>query len=399
MKAPQLPKKPPRGSGSALDAWNLCLAHDPSLAGLYRAVNDFSQALDAPILSFDDGRRDRSALFARDSAHRLICASPFMFRDCHLISQHVSEEAENLLRDTNLLIAHSFFRGHVPWARRWASRRGKRYWVVPHGCLDPWGLTRRGLAKRMWLSLHGKRCLADADKLVFSTQRELEKAQPWLHRDNGVVIHWPVDLPDMTSRDECQRLVRANRGIPADAKVLVFVGRLHSMKRPLDLIRAFINARPANSHLLIVGMQGDLTYQAVAAEIPTAFTDRIHVLGQLDHMLLTEALFAADAFISLSFRENFGYAMADALAHALPIIVTPGHDLAHELPTAKASGLTCGWLLPDDTLEAAAAAISEFDRLAVSETAAMGRAGRDWAAMHLSRESFRSGLLSLIGST
>lgn len=399
MTASQNPTKPPRGSCGAPDAWNLCLTHDPSLAGLYRAVNDFSQALDAPILSFDDGRRDRSALFARDRAHRLISASPFIFRDCHLISPRVSEEAENLLGDTDILIAHSFFRGHVPWTRRWASRHNKRYWVVPHGCLDPWGLTRRGLAKRMWLSLYGTRCLADADKLVFSTHRELEKAQPWLGRDNGVVIHWPVDLPDMTSKDECRRLVRARHGIPVDAGVLVFVGRLHSMKRPLDLIRAFINARPTNSHLLIVGMQGDLTYQDIAAGIPTAFDDRIHVLGQLDLPSLTDVLLASDAFISLSFRENFGYAMADALAHALPIIVTPGHDLAHELPGAEASGLTCGWLLPDDTLEAAAAAISEFDRLAASNTAAMGRAGRDWASVHLSRESFRSGLLSLITST
>lgn len=391
--------KLPRGIQRSMNAWNLCLTHDPSLAGLYRAVNDFSQALAAPILSFDDGRQDRSPLSACDHAHRLRCARPFIFRDSHLVSPRVSDEAENLLADTDFLIAHSFFRGHVPWARRWAIRHSKRYWVVPHGCLDPWGLTRRPLGKHIWLSLQGKRCLTDAHKVVFSTRREFEKAQRWLERDNSVVIHWPVDLPDITIKDDCRRLVRALHGIPVDARVLVFVGRLHSMKRPLDLIRAFVTASPSDCHLLIVGMQGDLTYRDVAAEIPAALTDRIHMLGQLDLASLTKVLFAADAFISLSFRENFGYAMADALAHALPVIVTPGHDLAHELPAAQTYGLTCGWLLPDDTLDAAVNAISEFDRLPSSDAAAMGRAGRDWAATHLSRDAFRTGLASLLEST
>ena len=48
-------------------AWNVCLTHVPALGGLYRAIGDFARGLDAPILSFDDGRRDRATLSAAET--------------------------------------------------------------------------------------------------------------------------------------------------------------------------------------------------------------------------------------------------------------------------------------------------------------------------------------------
>lgn len=375
--------------------WNLCLTHAPSLAGLYRAINDFSAGLQAPILSFDDGRTDRNGLSASDGAHRVVCSGFSLFRDCHLLSNSAARQAEQLLGDADLLVVHSLFRAHVAWARRWSRDHGVPYWIVPHGCLDPWGLRRRAAMKRLWLSLSGSRCLANADRVVFSSRREFEKARRWLTIDNGVVVHWPVDIPDLADRTDRRHRFRARYGISPDARLLIYVGRLHTMKRPIETVRAFAAAAGPESHLLIVGMDGDLSRSQVRAEVPDGMLKRVHVVGELNGSALGDAMLASDAFISLSRRENFGYALCEALAYGLPVIVTPGHDILEELPAGPRDELQCGWRLPDDRTESASAAIGEMTASSAGQLAAMGATGRTWAAASLSRDGFRNALARL----
>ncbi len=375
--------------------WNLCLTHDPSLAGLYRAVNDFSFGLQAPILSFDDGRIDRTGLSDTDRAHRIQCGRSPLFRDCHLISGAAARQAARLLGNADLLVVHSLFRAHVAWGRRWAHDHGKPYWIVPHGCLDPWGLQRRAVMKRLWLSLSGRRCLADADRIVFSSRRELEKARRWLPNDNGVVVHWPVAIPDLTDRIVRRVQFRTRYGISPDARLLLYVGRLHTMKRPIQTVRAFAAAAGSGSHLLIVGMDGDLCREKVQAAIPHTIREKVHVVGELSGVALQDSMMASDAFISLSHRENFGYAMCDALAHALPIIVTRGHDILDELPMGPVQRLRCGWRVDDDALQSAAAAIADLCTCSESQLTDMGSTGRAWATAHLSFQQFQNSLTAL----
>jgi glycosyltransferase involved in cell wall biosynthesis len=382
-------------------AWNVCLTHDPAYAGLYRAVNDFARALDAPVLSFDDGRRDRQGLAATDGARRVACGRGFLTRDCHIMPAAARRKAEALVADADVLIVHSLFRAHAPWAAGWACRHGRRYWAVPHGCLDPWGLTQRALAKRAWLFVHGGRYFGGAERIICATRRELEKARPWISGSTrGVVMHWPVHTPSLENRDRARKRFRDRHAIPEDAPLLLSVGRLHSMKQPLETVLAFCRAAGERSHLAMVGMDGDLSAADVEAATPTAAKPRVHLTGGLAEQDLADAYLAADGFISLSHRENFGYAFAEALAFGLPVIVTAGHDLAHELPRRADGQLTCGWLLPENSTHAAEQAISEWVR---ATSAIEGRRsqdaftapGRDWATEHLSWERFRSTLIQL----
>jgi len=381
-------------------AWTVCLTHDPAYAGLYRGVNDFSRALGAAVLSFDDGRCDRRGLSAIDGAHRVACGRGFLTRDCHVMPAAARREAEVLVADADVLVVHSLFRAHAPWAAAWARRHGRRYWAVPHGCLDPWGLAQRGVAKRAWLALHGGAYFAGAERIICATQRELDKARPWLGaRARGEVVPWPVEMPSLAGREAARLRFREREGIPADAPLLLSVGRLHSMKRPLEMVRAFCEATKDRCHLAVVGMGGDLSTRDVRGAVPREAAGRVHVTGGLVGADLADAYLAADGFISLSHRENFGYAFAEALAFGLPVIVTPGHDLAHDLPCRPDGRLACGWLLRDDSSSAVEEAIREWAAI-VGESAlpaacgSLGEVGRCWAAEHLSFERFQAGLKS-----
>ena len=116
----------------------------------------------------------------------------------------------------------------------------------------------------------------------------------------------------------------------------------------------------------------------------------MHVTGPLYSEEKTRALLGADAFISLSHRENFGHTAAESLAAATPVILSPGNDLGSELKPYQ-----CGLFIDDDEMASAAQAIREFAAIEVSELVAMGDRGRGFVSEKLSFELFRSRLQAL----
>lgn len=382
--------------------WNVCLTHDPAYAGLYRGVNDFAAAMKAETLSFDDGRCNRSSLSAVDGAKRIVCGSGWLTRDCHRISPAAMLAAEQIVAEAELLVVHSLFRAHAPWAADWARRHRRRYWAVPHGCLDPWGLSQRRIAKQVWLRWQGRGFLGGAERIIFSTLGEMEKALPWLDHlgatDRATVVHWPVSLPALDGRSAARETFRFRHGIPLHAPLLLYVGRLHSMKRPIETVAAFCASGRSDAHLAMIGMNGDLKREDIEKAVNTDCRDRVHVIGPLSGGTLAEAWLAGDGFISLSCRENFGYAAAEAVAYGLPVILSAGHDLAWEMPLTSDGRFACGWLLRNDSLRTAADAIFELTSRvsqADPQLPALSLVGREWVEHELSPASFTSRLQQL----
>jgi glycosyltransferase involved in cell wall biosynthesis len=398
VEAPRLPR-----------CWNVCVDHQPAHAGLYRGIRDFARALPGGILSFD-GQLSESP--SDPGVCRVVCGHNWLSRRCHTLTPAAIRAADAVAGEADVLAVHSLFRAHCRWAWQWAQRLRRPYWVVPHGCLDPAGFSRRNALKRIWMWRVGQRLFTDSDAVVFATRREMAKAASLLagigsqasgqsRRPRGVVIPWPVDVPSLVGVDVARTAVRARLGIPADDRILLWVGRFHETKRPLQAIKAFSKANPSGCHMAIVGLDETLTRADVMKAIPESLASRIHVLGELRGPALAEAWLAADGYISLSVKENFGYTAADALAYGLPLILSPGHDLAYELPGADEGKLAYGWLLPDNTAEAAVQAIQEWGDLGagrggmVSRSTEMRDSSRRWAADNLSPERFESVLRKL----
>lgn len=387
---------------------NVCVDHQPAHAGLYRGIQDFARALEGNILSFDGGPIDHIAESGQPTIHRIAAGRSWFAQRVLTIESAAAREADAVAAAADLVVAHSLFRAHAPWARDWAACHRRPYWVVPHGCLDPAGLARRAAGKRLWLWRHGRKLFSQAKAVVFATHRERDKAVAVTRRlsrpadDPGrcrnVVVPWPVATPSFAGADQARESFRKRHGIPEFAPILLWVGRLHTTKRPLQAIRAFAALNDGLSHLVVVGMDENLTRAGVQAHVPPAVEARVHVIGELQTATLAEAWLAADGYISLSAKENFGYSAADALAHGLPVILSRGHDLAYELPGADHGTIDCGWLLPDDSQESAARAIQEWSDLvsapgnAPRRLLGMRETGRNWAAANLSFERFRDSL-------
>lgn len=362
----------------------------PSTGGPPKTINLFRKALDAQVVSFSDTAALQAEGSAIPGAVHVPIDSGFRGKAYSWVSSEALAPADTLASRANLLSCHILYRYHVHWVKRKAKEAGIPYWVVPHGCLDPYVFTYRGIIKKLWLKWIGLDFLKGAESIICATHAERDKIAQWYTGDNLRVVHWPVAPIDDSARAAVRHEVRKQLGIPEEAKVLLYMGRLHPMKRPLETIEAVGMARCKNVHLLVIGPEESYSVEQCKAYAQQHDAENVHVLGPVYGNDKERYLLASDAFISLSIRENFGHTAAESLMAGLPLILSPGNDLGGELKSVD-----CAWLLNDDALPTAVAAIQEFDAMPLEALALRGQRGKAWALDALSFHTFEHKIQAL----
>lgn len=113
--------------------------------------------------------------------------------------------------------------------------------------------------------------------------------------------------------------VRRAQGIPAEASVFLFLGRLNRDKGVLDLADAFASLVDANAWLLIVGPD-EAGLRAEMERRLGAAAARSRFVGYTERP--EDFMAAADVFCLPSYREGFGMVVIEAAAAGSPAIAS-----------------------------------------------------------------------------
>lgn len=361
--------------------------------GTTQGVKDFQHALPgSKVISLcNEASFIENGAFKSDWTYLPVSKLPIASSYAYVNAKH-RKSLTHISRHCPLLFAHMLYRYNCNLASQIALKQHIPYCVVPHGSLDPWVFSYRGWQKRPWLALYGKRYLKNAATIIFATKGEMEKAAKTVPVSNGQVIHWPIDIPNRESFEKRRNIIRNKLGIPQTDRIILYFGRVHSCKRPLQTIQAFTEVAALDIHLIMVGPAQDVTQQQCeSAAAPCA--SRFHWVGPAYGDAKWDYIAAADGYITLSEKENFNYCLGECLAAGLPAIVSPGNDLALELEP-----INCGWMLKTNSKDAACAAIREFASVPKAHLRTLGDNGRTFAVTELSREVFNSKLQSLAAS-
>jgi glycosyltransferase involved in cell wall biosynthesis len=338
----------------------------------------------AELFSFCDASELRENPLAIPGAHPVVPVSLPILKQLQYSTRRATTAAENSFAESGIVSCHSFYRYHAIWVNKMSRKYSVPYWFVPHGILDPWVMQYGKVSKKLFFKAGGQRFIDEAATVIFSTTSERDKALSQFDLPGSEIIPWPVELVDTSDRDKRRSRIREALGIPDEAKVLIYFGRLHSMKKPLETIRAVASGGDENLHLLIVGNEQDVSLKdcdVLACE--SGVRDRVHLVGPVYGNEKYDYLLAADGYISLSHRENFNHTAAESLSAGLPLILSPGNDLQGDLASEE-----CSWGLCDDEPKTASDAVAAFNNRSIEELREMGVRGRDWVGRNLQFSKF-----------
>lgn len=166
---------------------------------------------------------------------------------------------------------------------------------------------------------------------------------------------------------------------------LIFLGRVHE-KKGIDLLIKAMSQLGPEVELDVYGSGAD-EYLAALNTLVGRFglESRVRFHGHIDGTDKSRAFHDSDLFLLPSHSENFGIAIAEALAHGVPVVTT------RNTPWGALDRIGCGRCIEFDT-GSLVAAIAE---LAESDLAAMGRAGRTWMIRDFSPDASNRRLLEL----
>jgi len=116
-------------------------------------------------------------------------------------------------------------------------------------------------------------------------------------------------------------LVRDGWGIPADAPVVFYCGKLQPWKRPLDLVRAFAKAAVPGAYLVFAGdgpKRGELELETRALRVE----ERVRILGFVNLSQLPGLYKASDLFVLPSEYDPCPLVVPEAMLSGLPVILS-----------------------------------------------------------------------------
>ncbi|HWB55267.1 MAG TPA: glycosyltransferase [Tepidisphaeraceae bacterium] len=221
-----------------------------------------------------------------------------------------------------------------------AARHLKTPYIFrPCGMLDPWSLAQSKWKKKIYMALRLRKDLNGAAAVHFTTQTEADLVKP-LHLTSPQIVE-----PNGVNLEEFETLprpgtFRSRYPQIGEAPLIIFLSRIH-YKKGLDLlVPAFAKLASKNVFLIIAGPDPDgygEKIRRLAADSGVA--DRVIFTGMLYNADRVAALADADLFCLPSYQENFGIAVAEALAAGTPVVISDQVNLCSDVLAGHVGGV------------------------------------------------------------
>ncbi|TWT90952.1 GDP-mannose-dependent alpha-(1-2)-phosphatidylinositol mannosyltransferase [Pseudobythopirellula maris] len=251
-----------------------------------------------------------------------------------------SEAIERHVAEADVVHLHTPWDPMNPHVARAARRAGTPYVLSVHGMLDDWSMAQRGLKKRVYLALGGRKMLEHAALVHCTAEAERDQAERWYPRGRTEVLPLVMDLTpyadlpgDELARERCAAFSAAE-------PTLLFLSRVDPKKGVDALIDAVaqLKARGKPTQAVIAG-PGATAYVAQLREQATrrGVADRVHFLGMVRGREKLSLYQACDLYVLPTHQENFGIVLTEAMACGAKVVTTRGVDIWRELERAEAT--------------------------------------------------------------
>lgn len=205
---------------------------------------------------------------------------------------------------------------------------------VPIRLYCQWGIRyvgMQGLSRKIFKIIEKMVCRNSTDIRAVSPLNKAFAVKEGLYSENKAIVVGQggtigVDMRqyDITRKDENRDKIRRQYGIPEDAFVYGFAGRISADKGSSELLTAFraVAESEPQAKLLIVGPVEDNC--GVPSEILqwARNSEQVVMTGMIDGSKMNEYYAAMDVLVHPTYREGFGMVLQEAGALGIAIITT-----------------------------------------------------------------------------
>ena len=274
---------------------------------------------------------------------------------------------ERALADADVLHVHGLWNAAVWSAHAAAATTRTPYMLSPRGMLEPSALAHDRLRKVVVYRLRDHAVVRDA--AVLHATSDVERGTLARRYPAKRIVNVPNGV-DAIEPAPGSAGVRARYALPPGAPLILFLGRIHPLKRLDRLADAFLAVRAVRPDARLViagpdetGLQPQIRRRLAGADSAVTWT------GGVDDAEKQALLAESSVLVLCSDSESFGLSVAEALAASRPVVVTrtcPWRDVE-----SAGAGF---WVEPSPEAIAAALVRILADPTAAAAMGAQGRA-------------------------
>ncbi len=254
------------------------------------------------------------------------------------------------------------------------------WFIMPHGMLDPYFQNTpdrkiKAIRNKYYWKIIENKVVESATGLLFTCEEELllakkpfEPYKPKAELNVGYGIQSPPDYsPEMSTAfyEQCE--------LNSDERYLLFLSRIHPKKGIDNLIRAYQKLIESEGNqpiplLVIAGPGLETSFgeeMRALSESDEMSKNRISFPGMLHGKAKWGAFYGCEAFVLPSHQENFGIAVAEALACAKPVLISDKINIWREITEGK------GGLVESDTESGTFALLKNWVNLSLTDKSAL----------------------------
>ncbi|MEG4225092.1 hormogonium polysaccharide biosynthesis glycosyltransferase HpsP [Microcoleus sp. N9_B2] len=257
-------------------------------------------------------------------------------------------------RQFDLAHIHALFSPVTTLAATIARYHKLPYIMRPCGMLDPADLQKKKRLKQIYATLLERHNLAGAAAIHFTSKEEAKISERFGLNCTGK-MPVPRDL-DCTGKMPAPRDLVIPLGVTADlfpkrlrqsqVPTILFMSRIEP-KKGLDLLIPALESILESGiefHFILAGSNPqDAEYETqIKVQVEnSSLAKYTTITGFVSGDLKVELLTKADLFVLPSYYENFGIAVAEAMAAGVPVVISDRIHIAEDIQQAEA-----GWVGP-----------------------------------------------------
>lgn len=249
---------------------------------------------------------------------------------------------DNHASEYDLVHVHALFSPLSTAAAIIARQKGLPYILRPLGTLDPRDLQKKRRLKQIYAWLWERGNLAQASGVHFTSEKECEISQRFGVPTQDLIIPLGVNLPsNLVPKGQA----RQKLGIDGDSNLILFMSRIDP-KKGLDLLITALEdlvSKGYDFQFVLAGsnpQDPEYERQIKSKIAQSPLSNRTQITGFVQGDFKYSLLQDADIFVLPSYYENFGIAVAEAMAMGIPVLISEQVYISPAIEAVEA-----GWVV------------------------------------------------------